>query len=130
MADKKEKAADKQTRISTGVVTRLVKDVSYYRKEEAQIRAKIEKMKEGGADASDISKQEEVLRETLMMIPDVKNKIEHAVDDLYAVVMANLTGDPSILVKAKDALQAASPIIGKAYEEPGASGGQKVEEEY
>lgn len=57
-----------------GIVRRCTKDVTCYEKEAEKERFKIEKLKAEGKDSHDIKKQEEVLAETLMMIPDSKRR--------------------------------------------------------
>lgn len=57
-----------------GMVRRCTKDVTSYEKEAEKERAKCEKFKAEGRDIHDIRKQEEVLQETLMMIPDSKRR--------------------------------------------------------
>lgn len=57
-----------------GIVRRCTKDVTSYEKEAIRERSKVEKFKAEGRDSHDIKKQEEVLAETLMMIPDSKRR--------------------------------------------------------
>lgn len=44
--------------------------------------SKVEQMKRNGADSHDIQKQEEVLNETLQMIPETRKRLEAANTDL------------------------------------------------
>ena len=53
-----------------------------YDAEKGQQEAKIAKMKEDGVDEYDVRKQEEVLAETVMMIPERRTALESAVQDL------------------------------------------------
>lgn len=57
-----------------GMVRRCTKDVTCYEKEAEKEKLKVEKYKADGKDEHDIRKQEEVLAETLMMIPDSKRR--------------------------------------------------------
>lgn len=78
---------EKQIRIQEGVVKRLRKEVEYYEKEEGVQRGVVERMKVEGADEADIRMQERVLGETLMMIPDSKERLERAEEE-YAILLS------------------------------------------
>lgn len=69
----------KQIKIKAGVVKRCTKDVTSYAKEADVQQGKVEKLKSDGKDEHDIRKQEEVLQECLMMIPDSKRRYEDCV---------------------------------------------------
>lgn len=60
----------RQIKIKTGVVKRLAKEKTVYEKEAEQQKTRIQKFKDDGKDEYDIRKQEEVLQEALMMVPD------------------------------------------------------------
>ena len=57
-----------------------------YEKEVEQNEAKVQKMRDEGKDQYDIRKQEEVLQESYMMVPDSKARLENAIADLDAAV--------------------------------------------
>ena len=52
-----------------------------YEQERVQQEEKIATMKEEGADEYNIRKQEEVLAETAMMIPNTRSRLEPSVED-------------------------------------------------
>ena len=66
---------------------RLVKEVAAYEKEAQEQEAKVQGMKAEGKDPYDIKKQEEVLQESYMMIPDSKARLAAAVEDLKAFLV-------------------------------------------
>ena len=68
---------------------RLQKEVTSYEKEAAQNEAKVQGMRDAGKDAHDIRKQEEVLAESFMMIPDSKNRLKASLEELQSFVDAN-----------------------------------------
>lgn len=76
----------RQLKIKTGVVKRLAKEKTVYEKEAEEQRAYIEKLKRDGKDEYEIRKQEEVLQEALMMVPDCQRRLVRAFDDLKAVL--------------------------------------------
>lgn len=76
----------RQLKIKTGVVKRLTKEKVVYEKEVDEQRAYIEKLKRDGKDEYDIRKQEEVLQEALMMVPDCQRRLVKAFDDLKNIV--------------------------------------------
>lgn len=57
-----------------------------YEKEAEQQRNRIQKLKDQGGDEYDVRKQEEVLQETLMMVPDCQRKLAKAFDELKAIL--------------------------------------------
>ncbi|KAK2588456.1 hypothetical protein KPH14_004445 [Odynerus spinipes] len=70
----------------TGVVKRLAKEKVTYEKEAAQQREKVQKLKEQDKDGYDIKKQEEVLQESLMMVPDCERRLVKAFEELKNIL--------------------------------------------
>ncbi|GLV44317.1 uncharacterized protein CBL_12387 [Carabus blaptoides fortunei] len=68
--------------IQTGVVRRLAKEKVMYEKEAQQQRERIEKYKNDGKDEYEIRKQEEVLQESLMMVPDTQRRLMKVYEEL------------------------------------------------
>lgn len=73
-------------KIKTGVVKRLAKEKVTYEKEAAQQRERIQKLKEQDKDGYDIKKQEEVLQESLMMVPDCQRRLVKAYGELKKIL--------------------------------------------
>ncbi|XP_011175494.1 tubulin-specific chaperone A isoform X2 [Solenopsis invicta] len=73
-------------KIKTGVVKRLAKEKVTYEKEAAQQRERIQKLKEQDKDGYDIKKQEEVLQESLMMVPDCQRRLVKAFEELKKIL--------------------------------------------
>jgi tubulin-specific chaperone A len=82
-------AADenRKLKIQIGVCKRLTKEVLSYEKEVMTNEAKIQKMKDDGKDPYDIKKQEEVLGESYMMVPDSKNRLDAALFELASLIV-------------------------------------------
>lgn len=60
----------RQIKIKTGVVKRLTKEKTVYEKEIDQQKARIERLRGEGKDEHVLRKEEEILHESKMMIPD------------------------------------------------------------
>lgn len=60
----------RQIKIKTGVLRRLTKEKTSYEKEIDQQKLRIEKLRGEGKDEHVLKKEEEVLQESAMMIPD------------------------------------------------------------
>eukprot|EP00904_Undaria_pinnatifida_P014064 jgi/Undpi1/9789/HiC_scaffold_27.g12244.m1 len=60
----------------------MLKEVASYEKEAKDNEAKVQKMRDEGKDSYDIRKQEEVLQESYMMIPDSKGRLAKVFEDL------------------------------------------------
>ncbi|XP_038076378.1 tubulin-specific chaperone A-like [Patiria miniata] len=69
-------------KIKTGVLKRLVKEKTMYEKEVTDQTAKVERMKAEEQDEHNIRKQQEVLEESKMMIPDSNRRIKTAFAEL------------------------------------------------
>ncbi|KAJ2938462.1 hypothetical protein O0L34_g15699 [Tuta absoluta] len=76
----------RQIKIKTGVVKRIAKEKVVYEKEAEQQRNRVQKLKEQGDDEHNIRKQEEVLQESLMMVPDCQRRLVKAFDDLKSIL--------------------------------------------
>eukprot|EP00918_Siedleckia_nematoides_P052494 GHVU01114672.1.p1 GENE.GHVU01114672.1~~GHVU01114672.1.p1 ORF type:complete len:115 (-),score=27.88 GHVU01114672.1:615-959(-) len=82
-----DQARLKNLKIKTGVVKRLAKEKVAYQKEYEVQKGRVEKMKaEGLKDEYDIRKQEEVLQECNMMIPDTEKRLGKAWDELKQIL--------------------------------------------
>ena len=81
-----EAAGGKKLKTQLGIVKRMLKEVSCYEKEVVANEARIQKMRDDGKDPYDIRKQEEVLQESYMMIPDSKTRLEVTLADLSSCV--------------------------------------------
>lgn len=64
----------RQLTIKTGVVKRLAKEKTVYEKEVRTERSRLEKFRNDGADEHVLRKQEEVIMECEMMVPDSKKR--------------------------------------------------------
>jgi tubulin-specific chaperone A len=100
----------KQLKIKTGVCKRVVKDLSYYNKEKAEQEEKIEKMSQSddAEDQARLKQQKAVLEETLAMIPDSKNRIDNAYEDLKSYIAKN--GDAAEIA-GTELLEAAQKVL-------------------
>ncbi|GBP18692.1 Tubulin-specific chaperone A [Eumeta japonica] len=76
----------RQIKIKTGVVKRLAKEKTVYEKEAEQQKNRIEKLKDEGQDEHIVRKQEEVLQESLMMVPDCQRRLVKAYMDLQSTL--------------------------------------------
>lgn len=76
----------RQIKIKTGVVKRLAKEYVVYEKEAESQKLRIQKLKDSEADEYNIKKQEEVLQEALMIIPDCQRRLVKAYEDLKTTI--------------------------------------------
>lgn len=72
----------KQLKIKTGIVKRITREFESYEKEVAKDKERIAKLRDGGSDDHTIKKQEDVLQETLSMLPNTRKRLQDAVEDL------------------------------------------------
>ncbi|XP_055931049.1 tubulin-specific chaperone A-like [Argiope bruennichi] len=76
----------KQIKIKTGVVKRLAKEKLMYEKEAEKEKTKLEKMQATGEDDYLIRKQEEVIKESLMMVPNTMKRYQMAYNELQEIL--------------------------------------------
>jgi tubulin-specific chaperone A len=76
----------KDLKIKTSVVKRIGKELVFYESETIKQEARIQALVDSGADDHDIRKQQEVLKETTDMFPDVKKRLEKSVLELQNLV--------------------------------------------
>eukprot|EP00793_Prasinoderma_coloniale_P002753 PRCOL_00002235-RA len=111
--------AAKALRIVAGSLKRTTKELAAYHKEKAAEEEKIESMKAAGADAHDIKQQQNVLGETLMMIPDcttrLRGTLEHT-EDTIAEHEGDVDAESEELAAAKEAVEAAKAALGDEEE--------------
>lgn len=100
----------KTIKIKTGVVKRVTKEKIVYERELEEQKEKIEKLKQAGKDEYDIKKQEEVLQECLMMIPECKRRLAKAVEDLQKIL------DNELELKETEEYTAAVTALGDAQD--------------
>uniref|UniRef100_A0A1L8E5X5 Tubulin-specific chaperone A n=1 Tax=Nyssomyia neivai TaxID=330878 RepID=A0A1L8E5X5_9DIPT len=78
----------RQLKIKTGVVKRLFKEKISYEKEADQQRSRIDKFRAEGKDEHVLRKEEEVLQECLMIIPDSQRRLKKAFEELSEFLKA------------------------------------------
>lgn len=102
----------RQIKIKTGVVKRIAKEKIVYEKEAEQQKNRIEKIKDEGQDEHNIRKQEEVLQESLMMVPDCQRRLVKAYSDLKTTLEAEQDlKENEDYIAAEQALKEAEPQL-------------------
>lgn len=79
----------KQLRIKSGAVKRINREYHSYEEELGQERQRMEKMRTEGASDYTIKKQQDVIQETISMLPNSKKRLQDAVEDLQAFLTEN-----------------------------------------
>lgn len=103
----------KQLKIKSGIVKRITREFESYLKEVAKDKDRIEKLRENGAEAHDIRKQEEVLQETISMVPNTRKRLQDALEDLCNLMKDNDTDEE--LMRSEEWTEAGT-IVSKAQE--------------
>ncbi|KAJ1762006.1 hypothetical protein LPJ58_000855 [Coemansia sp. RSA 1591] len=94
-------------KIKTGAVKRLVREREVYILELDKQRERIETLRnKEGVEGADIRKQNEVLEETLQMIPYMERRIREAMQDLENLVIASKKDDTLVVSELCDADEA------------------------
>ncbi|GAX74226.1 hypothetical protein CEUSTIGMA_g1675.t1 [Chlamydomonas eustigma] len=103
----------KQCKIKTKIVKRLHKELDYYKKEQEREQARVDKMREEGADLHGMKQAETVLQESIMMVPQTLQRLETAFEDLSAYVQENEQdiSESEELKAAKELIEAVKATI-------------------
>ncbi|KAI9224255.1 tubulin binding cofactor A [Blastocladiella britannica] len=105
MSSKAITAEERNLKIKASTVKRLAKDITVYKEEARRQQERIENLETSGADIHDVRKQQEVLQETLVMIPDTKRRLEGAFAELEGL-LATATH-----LKESDEFSAAAAVV-------------------
>eukprot|EP00743_Colponemidia_sp_Colp-15_P011460 GILK01012789.1.p1 GENE.GILK01012789.1~~GILK01012789.1.p1 ORF type:complete len:112 (-),score=31.40 GILK01012789.1:96-431(-) len=79
----------RKLKIMTGTLRRLNKELASYHKEEIRERERLETIRSNGGDSHDLKKQEEVIGETVQMIPEVRRRLQMALEELQSFLSEN-----------------------------------------
>ncbi|XP_066994038.1 tubulin-specific chaperone A [Anabrus simplex] len=108
MADPRIKAI----RIKTGVVKRIAKEKVTYEREAEQQSEKIQVYKNEGKEEHYIRKQEEVLQESLMMVPDCQRRLANAFEDLKNLLESEIElAETEEYIAAQKVLEESKPQL-------------------
>ena len=88
---KMEADSKRQLKIKSGVVRRITREYDSYHKEIQRDKDRIIKLKDTGAGEHSIRKQEEVLQETISMVPNTRKRLQDALEDLCNFMKDNDT---------------------------------------
>ncbi|PSC69684.1 Tubulin-folding cofactor A [Micractinium conductrix] len=103
----------KSLKVRTGMVRRLAKELSMYEQEVATEQAKVAGLKERGADKHDIKYAENILAESTAMLPDTRQRLEEALQELQGLVeefSGSLAGSAE-LTQAEEQVAAVQPLF-------------------
>ena len=101
---------NRRVKIQIGVCKRMMKEVASYEKEVITNEARVQKMRDDGKDIYDIRKQEEVLQESYMMIPDSKTRCEASLAELANIleeIKEEQDLDSALITEAKEMIASA-----------------------
>jgi tubulin-specific chaperone A len=82
-------------KIKTGIVRRTVKELESYQKEVALDQERIEKFKKTDRSEHSVKKQEQVLSETISMIPETRRRLNKALEGLEEIINQNVNLEQS-----------------------------------
>jgi len=98
----------KDLKIKTSIVKRIGKELVFYESDALKQEARIQSLIDSGADIHDVRKQQEVLKETTDMFPDVKKRLEKSRLDLAELV--SVMSKSSVFLDSEEFL-AASQVL-------------------
>lgn len=105
------KTAQKQLKIKTGTLKRQIKDYQSYAKENILVQERLEKMKADDEEEGKIRRAEEVVAETMQMLPICQSKINGAVEDVRNLLDEN---EPNEELKVMEEWKLAETTLNEA----------------
>ena len=78
----------KQLKIKAGAVKRINREYHSYEEELRTERDRLQKMTAAGATEFAINKHQEVMQESISMLPNTKKRLQDAVEDLQSFLQA------------------------------------------
>ncbi|KAI8054277.1 tubulin binding cofactor A [Syncephalis plumigaleata] len=96
--------AERELKIKTSALKRLVKDYRYYVSEASAQTTKIEELVAENADPYVVKKQREVLDDTLQMFPDTQRRISEMREKVTSLLNDPSVVDEEIKTAAQEAL--------------------------
>ncbi|KAJ1935231.1 hypothetical protein GGF37_006069 [Kickxella alabastrina] len=114
-------------KIKTGSVKRLVKDRTVYLDEVIHQQKRIEILRTQDVHEADIRKQNEVLEETVQMIPHMERRIKDVMEDLENLVLSveSELGSTQEFADARAAVADARLVVAPAPASVGQSGDEE-----
>ena len=96
---------DRKIQIKINAINRLNKEMNHYEKELEKNIEKLNSMKNDDADKYDIKKQEGMVQESCIMIPNAKKRLQTFLDELKNLLEETTEVDKELLIKANDLLE-------------------------
>ena len=103
----------RQLKIKTGIVRRITREYDSYQTEIQKDKDRIIKLRDTDPNDYAIRKQEEVLAETISMVPNTRKRLQDALEDLCNFMKEN---DTEQTLTVSEEWREAENIIGKARE--------------
>jgi tubulin-specific chaperone A len=91
-----EADTQRQLKIKSGVVKRITREYDSYQREIQRDKDRIDKLRDTNAGEHSIRKQEEVLAETIAMVPNTRKRLQDALEDLCNFMKDNDTNEEVI----------------------------------
>ncbi|CRG93347.1 tubulin-specific chaperone a, putative [Plasmodium gallinaceum] len=79
----------KLLKINHGAVKRLFKELIYYEKEEEELKSKVNKLKDENKHEGEIKKAEEILQETIRVLPHINTSLHKTLKKLCNIIYEN-----------------------------------------
>jgi len=96
---------DRKIKIKMNAINRLYKEMNHYENELDENMEKLKKMKNDEADKYDIKKQEELVKESCVMIPNAKRRLQDFLDELKNLLNEATDVDKELLITASTLLE-------------------------
>ena len=85
----------KQLKIKSSCVKRINREYHSYEEELKTERDRLQKMTASGANDYSIKKQQDIIQESISMLPNTKKRLQDAVEDLQSFLQEN-AGSPDL----------------------------------
>ncbi|CAG9483982.1 tubulin-specific chaperone a, putative [Plasmodium vivax] len=109
-------------KINHGAVRRLLKELTYYEKEEGDLRAKVSSLKEQNKPAAEITRAQEMLKETERVVPHIRSSLQGSLKKLCSHIYEHfssvlLTDEKTVQFCATHSEETLKEMLSTHYEE-------------
>ncbi|GAB64580.1 tubulin-specific chaperone a [Plasmodium cynomolgi strain B] len=73
-------------KINHGAVRRLFKELNYYEKEEGELRAKVDSLKDQNKPTAEITRAQEMLKETERVVPHIRSSLQSSLKKVCHII--------------------------------------------
>ncbi|ANQ06005.1 Tubulin-specific chaperone a [Plasmodium coatneyi] len=109
-------------KINHGAVRRLFKELTYYEKEEGELRTKVNSLQEQNKSAAEVTRAQEMLKETERVVPHIRSSLQSSLKKVCDIIYEHFSNvlqinDKTIQFSATHSEDTLKEVLSTHYEE-------------